>query len=48
MTKSMTTNMTKNITTSMAIIFKQVQQDDFYCLLKMIKKVMKIKFALLL
>ena len=29
-------------------IFKQVQQDSFYCLLKMIKKDTKIQFALLL
>ena len=48
MTKNMTTTMTKNITTNMATIFKQVQKDNFHCLLKMIKKVMKIQFALLL
>ena len=34
--------------TTMAKIFKQVQQDNFYCLLKMIKKATKIQFALLL
>ena len=49
MIKNMTTNLTKNITISMIAIFRQVQKDNFYCLLlKMIKKVMKIKFALLL
>ena len=48
MIKNMTTTMTKNITTDMTTIFKQVQKDNFYCLLKMIKKVMKTKFALLL
>ena len=46
MTKS--TTLTKNITGSMTAVFKQVQKDNFYCLLKMIKKVMKIKFPLLL
>ena len=45
MTKNMTT---KSITTNMTTIFKQVQKDNFYCLLKIIKKVMKINFALLL
>ena len=48
MTMVATTTMTKNITTNMATIFKQVQKDNFYCLLKMIKKVTKIQFALLL
>ena len=47
MTKNMTTAMTKNITTNMATIFKQVQKDNFYYLLKMIKKVTKIQFTLL-
>ena len=42
MTKNMTTTMTENIATNMATIFKQVQKDNFYCLLKMIKKVTKI------
>ena len=37
-TKYMATTMTKNITTNLATIFKQVQKDNFYCLLKMIKK----------
>ena len=37
MTKNMTTTMTKNITTNMTTIFKQVQKDNFCCLLKMIK-----------
>ena len=46
MTKNMTTTMTKNITTNMTTIFKQVQKGYFYCLLKMIKKIMKIKFVL--
>ena len=45
MAKNMTPAMAKYITTNMATIFKQ--KDNFYCLLKMIKKVMKIKFALL-
>ena len=35
-------------TTTKTKIFKQVQQDNFYCLLKMIKKAMKSQFALLL
>ena len=35
-------------TTTMTKIFKQVQQYNFYCLLKMIKKATKIQFALLL
>ena len=46
--KNKTTTLTKNIATNMATIFKQVQKDNFYCLLKMIKKVTKIQFALLL
>ena len=46
--KNITTTMTKNIATNMATIFKQVQKDNFHCLLKMIKKVTKIQFALLL
>ena len=46
MTKNMTTTMTKSITTNMTAIFKQVQKDNFYCLLKIIEKIMKIKFAL--
>ena len=46
-TKSMATTMTKNITTINATFLKQVQKDNFYCLLKMIKKVTKIQFALL-
>ena len=46
MTKN--TTRTKNIATSITKIFKQVQKDNFYCLLKMIKKVMKSKFAFLL
>ena len=40
--------MTMVATTTMTKIFKQVQQDNFYCLLKMIKKDTKIQFALLL
>ena len=48
MTKNVTTTMTKNIITNMITIFMQVQKDNFYCLHKMIKKIMKIKFALLL
>ena len=39
MTKNMTTTMTKNITTNMATIFKQVEKDNFYSLLKMITKI---------
>ena len=39
--------MTMVATTTMANIFKQVQQDNFYFLLKMIKKATKIQFALL-
>ena len=35
-------------TTTMTKISKQVQQDNFYCLLKTIKKATKIEFALLL
>ena len=49
MTKNMTATMTKNTTTTatkntalyMATIFKKIQKDNFYCLLKMIKKVDK-------
>ena len=37
-TKNITTAKTKNIATSMATIFKQSQKNNFYCLLKMIKK----------
>ena len=48
MTKNMTTTITKNITISMTTIFEQVQNNNFYSLLKMIKQVMKIKFVLLL
>ena len=40
--------MTMVVTTTIVEIFKQVQQDNFYCLLKMIKKATKIQFALLL
>ena len=40
--------MTMVATTTMEKIFKQVQQDNFYCLLKMIKNATKIQFALLL
>ena len=40
MTMVATTTITKN--------FKQVQQDNLYCLLKMIKKDIKIQFILLL
>ena len=40
--------MTMVVTTTMAKIFKQVQQDNFYCLPKMIKKGTKIQFAPLL
>ena len=47
MTKSLTTTMTENITTSMTTIFKQVQKDNFYCLLKIIKKVMKIQYTVI-
>ena len=42
MTKNTTATATKNITVNMATIFKQIQKDNFYCLLKMIKKVTKI------
>ena len=38
MTKNRTTTMTKNITTNMTTIFKQIQKDNCYCLLKIIKK----------
>ena len=48
MTKNITTAMTKNLATNMAPIFKQVQKNNFYCLLKMIKRVTQIQFALLL
>ena len=41
MTKNMTTTMTKNITTSMTTLFKQIQKDNFYCLLKMIMNAQK-------
>ena len=47
MTKNMTTTIAKNIAINMTTIFKQVQKDNFYCLLKMIKKVTQIEFALL-
>ena len=40
--------MTMVATTSMKKISKQVQEDNFYCLLKMIKKDTEIQFALLL
>ena len=40
--------MTKNKTTNMATSLKQVQKDIFYCLLKMLKKITKIQFVLLL
>ena len=40
--------MTMVATTTIAKIFKQVQQYNFYCLLKMIKNATKIQFALLL
>ena len=40
--------MTMVATTTMTKFFKQVQQDNFYCLLKMIKKATKIQLALLL
>ena len=48
MTKNMNTTMTKNITTTvtktivMATTFRQVQKYNFFCLLKMVKKVTKI------
>ena len=42
------TTMTKNIAKNMATILRQVQKDNFYCFLKLIKKVTKIYFALLL
>ena len=41
MTKNITTTMTKSIAINMATIFKQFLKDNFYCLLKMIKKVYK-------
>ena len=47
-TMATSTTMTKNIATNMATIFKQIQKENFYYLLKMIKKVTKIQFALLL
>ena len=40
--------MTMAVTKTITNIFRQVQQDNFYCLLKMIKKDTKIQFALLL
>ena len=40
--------MTMVATTTMTKFFKQVQQDSFYCLLKMIRKDAKVQFALLL
>ena len=40
--------MTMVATTTMKKISKQVQEDYFYCLLKMIRKDTKIQFALLL
>ena len=48
MTMKGTTTMIMTVvaTTIMTKIFKQVQQDNFYCLLKMIKKATKIQFAL--
>ena len=45
-TQTMIMTMVANAT--MAKNFKQVQQDNFYYLLKMIKKTTKIQFALLL
>ena len=48
MTMAATTTMTENITTDMTTIFKQVQKDNFYCLLKMIKKSYKNLIAFLL
>ena len=48
MTVVATTTMAKNMTINMTKIFKQAQKDNFYCLLRMIKKAMKIQFALLL
>ena len=38
----------KNMTINLTKIFKQVQKDNFYCLLRVIKKSKKIQFALLL
>ena len=40
--------MTKNMTINVTKISKQVQKDNFYCLLRIIKKVTKIQFAFLL
>ena len=34
-------------TATMAKIFKEVQQDNFYCMFKMIKKTTKIQFSIL-
>ena len=48
MTMVATTTMTESITINMAKIFKQKQKDNFYCLLRIIKKATKIQFALLL
>ena len=48
MTMVATTTMTKNMTINMEKIFKQVQKDNFYCLLRIIKKATKIQFARLL
>ena len=39
---------TKNMTINMTKIFKRVQKENFYCLLRIIKKTTKIQFALLL
>ena len=39
---------TKNMTINMTKIFKRVQKENFYCLLRIIKKATKIQFALLL
>ena len=38
MTMAATATVTKNMTTNMATFFTHVQKDNFYCLLKMIKK----------
>ena len=38
----------KNMTINMTKIFKRVQKENFYCLLRIIKKATKIQFALLL
>ena len=47
-TKTMIMTMVATTTMTMTKMFKQVQQDNFYCMLKMIQKVTKIQFALLL